>query len=178
MEGNNIPMGNILQLIVHISLQFLQLANINSSIGLVSLSMVGICITQLLGNIFHLLNGIIHIQPYMRIWLAIFLQKRNILAGINNSQIFVLLDYLVQKGFHAGTVGHKNICLFQSFHIISGELIIVETAGLRLGHIGKLYAIHTLGNIGGSNIHRIEGSNDVQLAILFGALLGIIATAC
>ena len=133
--------------------------------------MLRVSLCQLGSNVVHLADGIGDAQPHMRILAFLILQELNILGSINDLQVFVLVDDLVQEGLHAGTVGNKGIRLVQGFHVVSGELIIMQAAGLWLGHVDDLYAVHALGDIGGSDIDRIKGCNNAELAVSFLAII-------
>ena len=158
MEGDNILVGQAVQLPVHFLPQIHQLHHIGHGIVPVLLLMLGVCLAELAGDGLHLLNGIGHGQPDMGIVLLPLLQEMDIVApgSINDFQVLLLGSHFIQKALHAGPVHHQGISPLQGLQILGGKLVVMEAPCLGLGHIHHLHSLYPLGDIQHLDIYGVK----------------------
>ena len=74
-------------------------------------------------------------------------QQGNPLAGINHTQVRELVGDFFHKALHTSPIDDKNVRLFDIFHILGLQLVIMQTPRLLPGHIVHLDAINPIYNI-------------------------------
>ena len=117
----------------------------------------------------------------MGIFLTIFFQKFDIFGSVNNFKILLAFDDFVKKAFHTSAVNDEGVGIFQGFHILGHELVVVQASRLWLCHIGDCNAVDALCDIECSDIHRVEGCDNAECAVLsvgFTACRVCSSTAC
>ena len=141
--------------------QVAELCEIFLRILLQSHRVLGVGFDESIRNVAHLLHAIGNRHPNMGIRIAVVMrnlfimvvgifpthQQGNPLAGINHTQVRELVGDFFHKALHTSPIDDKNVRLFDIFHILGLQLVIMQTPRLLPGHIVHLDAINPICNI-------------------------------
>ena len=125
---------------------------------------------QSIRQLHHLTLVIRHAQPHVRIDDAVLDNRSDIfrLRQINNFERRLRGGDFVEKTFHAEAVDDQNIGGLERFHVLGGELIIVQATDRRLGEIDDFNIVDAARKVERVYVNRIKRRDDPKFAV--GAL--------
>ena len=162
MEGHDVFMGQVVESGVHFLFQGFQFLDVGRGVLLIRVGVLGVGGGQLVGDVFHLSDGVGDAEPDVRVLFVAVLEERNVFGSVDDFKVLLLADHLVQEGFHARAVDDESVGFFQRLEVAGGELVVMEAARLRFGHVRHFDAVDALGNVDGGDVHGIEGRDNAK----------------